>query len=267
MKNSFRTVLTIVLFITFEYIALSIYFNRDQNNYAKSINAIIYINELATNVTDYTKLNQQNRMLNETNANLHAELSKKQQEIDKYKEHIVALPDSTTNHVFSIGAKIINQTIIKKDNIIVVNKGSKDGVEKNMAIISNGAIYGQIIEVKENYSTARSILSEKIKTSGALKKSGAICSIWWEGVSPYELNFAEMSKYSNVAIGDTVITTSFSIIFPQNINIGVVSQIDTVQNLYYNGKIKLFNDYKKLDYISIISNPEVKVDTTLNDIQ
>lgn len=266
MKKSSSTVFSVIIFITLECIALSIYFNSDLNNYAKSINAITYINELMVDVIDYTRLKHQNIELNEINANLQAKLSEKQQKIDNYKEYIVALPDSSINSVFSIGAKVITQTIIKKDNIIRVNKGSKDGIEKGMSVVSDGAIIGHIIEVNKNYSTVRSILSNRIKTSGALKTSGAICSIWWSGSSPYELNFTEMSKYSDVSIGDTVITTSFSIIFPQDINIGVISEIDTVQN-YYNGKIKLFNDFKKLNFISIISNSDMKVDTVTNKVQ
>lgn len=261
MKSIFKLIFGIIIFSLFQYISLSMYFNRDASNYAKNINIITFINKTYRGITQYFDLNDKNKNLNQIIANLQLEICNRNNTIDLYKEKSLEIQNNVSGKIISIGGQVINQTILKKDNIIKINKGFIDGVEKDMAIVYNNAVVGYIIEVNAKYCLVRSVLSDKINTSGTLKKSTSFCSIWWDGHSPYELNFSEMTKYSNVEIGDTITTTSFSKLFPKDINIGTVSKLNLVKDMYYDGKIKLLHNLKKIDFVTIISTEEK--DTTM----
>ena len=256
MKN----ILAILVFIIFEIIALTLYFSKDETTWAKNINTISHIHNFRNEITIYFSLRYHNEKLNSEIAKLRADIQQQSDLINTLSELHNA--DSIVGNYTSIAGTIINQTILKKDNIITINKGEKDGVELNMSIVSNGNIVGYVTDVAEDISTARSILNNKINSSGTLKKNNSLCSIKWTGESPYEVDFFEMTKYSDAAIGDTIITTSFSNIYIPNLNIGTITEIELVQNMYYDGKIKLFDNYKRLKYITIIGHKKDSIIST-----
>lgn len=259
MNSIVRTVIGILLFLVFEYISLSMYFKSDESTYAKNINAISYINLGLSDISSYFGLHGTIDELTENITLLEAELRKREEIIELYRAESVILPDSIVGYNFAVTGAVIYQNLVMSDNLIKINKGAVDGVEENMTIVKNGSLIGYVLEVREEYCVVRSILSKKIKTSGALKKNDSYCSIWWNGENIHTLDFAEMSKYSDVKIGDTVTTTPFSNRFAKNLNIGVVSELELIQGMYFNGKIKLLSDFKQLNFLTIIATP--KIDT------
>ena len=229
MKNIFKNILVILVFIILESTALFLYFSKDKVTWVKNINTISYFHNFTSEISRYFSLESQNKILNEDIAKLRIEIQQQRDLINNIgaQNNI----DTTVGSYQSIGAMVINQTILKKNNVITINKGSIDGVKNNMSIISNGNIVGYITDAQDKISYARSILSSNINSSGALKKNNSLCSINWTGESPYELQFSEMTKYSGATVGDTVITTSFSDIYIPNINIGTISEIELMQDM------------------------------------
>lgn len=117
--------------------------------------------------------------------------------------------------------KVLNNTIDQKINYLTLNIGSKSGVEKNMAVVGAHGIVGKISHVSEHYSLASSVLSERFNIS-AMTSDGTVGKVIWEEKRPNELVLTGIPQSVKLKPGDTIKTSGFSSIFPENIIIGYV---------------------------------------------
>lgn len=246
----------VFLFIVIEIAAFRYYVNSSSYNQAKAADIS---NRLAGNVyaglaevRQYFSLASQNRMLTEEIAALRGELSRYEgvvEDMEIRKE----LPDSL--EYAYMAAKIINNSINRAQNFMTLNKGARDGVTPNMGVISNGAIVGYVQSCSERFSSVVSVLNTDFRTSGKLlNKDNSAGTIFWDARSYEEMVMTEIPKYAEIAVGDTVITTEFSLRYPEGLLIGTVKEFELINGTYYNAKISLFARMGSLNNVVLIRN-------------
>ena len=88
-----------------------------------------------------------------------------------------------------------------------------------------------------------------------MKKTNHLGSLIWDGDSSEFIQLTDIPKIAPVKIGDTIITSGQSSIFPKGIPIGVIDefQLDQAEN-YYEINVKLFNDMTSVEHVYIIEN-------------
>jgi len=152
-------------------------------------------------------------------------------------------------------ARVINNSINRRNNYLTLNKGSKHGVVPEMGVVCSGGIVGIVKDVSENFCTVISFLHKDAKISARVKKNDYIGSMVWEGFDASAGNLKEIARHVNVQKGDTVVTSSFSAIFPEGIVIGTVSEVDkNTSDNFYNIKVRLSTQFGSLSHVYIISN-------------
>lgn len=151
-----------------------------------------------------------------------------------------------------IPAKVVSNSIYNKKNYITLNRGTLDSVRVDYPVIVDDKIVGYIVSVSRNYSIAISMLNTDFKSSGRLKNSDELCSIFWDGESAEEINFSGISRYSDIMKGDTITTTGFSKFFAGGKLIGEVIDFELKDNLYYAGKLRPFTRFDRLNYVDIV---------------
>ena len=151
-----------------------------------------------------------------------------------------------------IAAMIINNSVAKRNNYVTLDKGAKHGVEKGMGVVTSNGVVGIIKEVSENFSSVLSILHGKSKTSVVLKNSYYFGSIEWKGGNYQNAVVNDIPSHVELNIGDTIITSGYSSIYPAEIPIGTISEINTKPNKnFHKIEIKFLEDFKKLKYVYI----------------
>ena len=183
----------------------------------------------------YLNLGQVNDSLALENAKLKTELINSAN-VDSTKTR--KINDSVYKQQYTLlSAKVIKNSINQRNNFITINKGSKDGVTRDMAVISpqNGVI-GFVLDVSTNFSTIRSLLNKETLISVIIKKNGAFGSLVW-GDGNFNLKKAYVKE------------------IPKGIVVGRVSktQIATGDN-FMTLEIDLFNDFGTLQYVYIIKD-------------
>jgi len=150
-------------------------------------------------------------------------------------------------------ARVINNSTNNTDNYITLNRGSKDGISKNMAVISGTGIVGRVEHVSAHFSSVLSILSSKQKVSAKLK-NGTNGYIVWDEKQPDVLLMTDVPQQVEVKKGDTVYTALFSIFSP-DIMIGTVLKTEAVKKnsmqLIY---LKSSTNFHNLQYVYVIEN-------------
>lgn len=244
----------VLLFIALEAIAISVFVNSNIYHKARIAGAsnllVSGIYGQLADVGGYFRLRSQNRQLVDEIARLRTQLSG-HLHADTVLGHGDTLPSLQYYEYQS--ARVVNNKISKRENYLTVNRGSLDGVEPEMALISDQGIVGYIIHCSDHYSVAVSILNTKeFRTSGCIKGSDFAGSIYWDGLDHREVILDEIPKYADMEIGDTITTTYYSYIFPPNQPIGTVQSFEMVNGTFYKVRVRLFADLARLKYVYIV---------------
>jgi len=216
-----------------------------------------------SNMRDYFHLKDANELLSQENAYLKKQLMSAQFTLDSTNLQVFSpidttelkLQDSTQILFDFISAKVISNSINRQRNYIMLNKGRKHGIRKNMGIVGPNGIVGVIFETSEDFSSGISLLNIKQNVSAKLKNNNELGTLIWNGESPLFGNLDAVENYVPIAIGDSIVSSGFSHIFPEGENIGVVEEFNTIPGkTSWNIKVKFHTDFSRLFWVNIARN-------------
>ena len=220
-----------------------------------SANAIVgSINTMSQNTRDYFSLRDVNAILAEENALLRRRLEYLNQE-SQVSLNTNEVDSAMVKRFDFISAKVINNSTDRYANYITVNKGNEDGIENGMAVISPLGAIGKVKAVSTHFSVITSLLNINLRLSGLIKRTGHFGTVQWDGADPQiiELNF--IPRHVEPVVGDTIITSGFSGIFPEGILIGTIEKIELQEEApFYELKVQLSQDFRKLSFVTIIKS-------------
>lgn len=246
-----------LLFLVLLGISLSLYFNTTYyqkaqvSSITRSING--FWHQQASRFTDLFTLRRTNLLLTLENTRL-------RNEIEGYRVKLQAYADASrqvtdTVGVFSyVPAKVVDNSINSRNNYIVLDAGTRKGVYKGMGVICSNGVVGIVANANQNYSSVISLLNTDIKVSAMHKKSGSFGAISWDGRNYRRVILDEIPLHVNVAVGDTIITSGFSTIFPKGIPIGRVVDFYNKDGSFMELTVELFADFKTIDYVYLVNS-------------
>lgn len=251
IKNHFFFLFLVLELISFSFI---IKHNRYQGskiiNNTNQITGSIFTG--ANNISDYFELTSINRELAEENAILKTS-SFIQNKTNKYET-----VQTDTNYNF-VSARVINNSTNRHSNYLMLNKGKKHGIEKDMGVVSHKGIVGIVIGVSENYSTVMSVIHKNTKISARIKKNLQLVNLIWDEKSYKYGTITDIPTHINLVKGDTIITSGFSLVFPEEIMIGTFEKYKTEKGESLNKAVlKFSNDFNSLNYVYIVKNTNKK---------
>ena len=253
----------LLLFIFLESCALFLIFQNSQFHKSAFLNST---NSVTANsftvisyIREYFSLKEINNLLLIENAKLKSLIS--YQNTDTI---------SSSDPFQYISATIINNSVAKANNYLTLDKGKIDGVKKGMGVISERGVIGIVKETSERYSTVLSILHSQSKLSVAIKKNNHFGSLQWDGISYKKARIYDVPSHVKLKIGDTIITSGFSHIFPSKIDLGIISKIDTENDdKFHNIRMTFIEDLKQLRYVniceSINKNEKINLEKSLDE--
>lgn len=164
--------------------------------------------------------------------------------------------DSLYRHQFTYyDAKIISNSIKKQNNYLILDKGSKMGIQKEMAVVSPAGIVGIVKDVSPNFCSVISLLHQDTRVNAKIKRTGFIGTVLWDGMDYRYAKLIDIPYHLNVRYGDTVVTSGYSTIFPEGIMIGTITIVKPNKNdNFYNISVKLATDFNRIDQVYIIKN-------------
>lgn len=240
------------LFLLLEMIAFAMLV---QNNYQKAsfLNTTNRFTgsvfQSVASITNYFSLKKTNNQLLTENKLLRKQLETSQLITDTNTYY-------TRDSLFSyIDAKVIRNTINKQKNYLLLDKGSKQGVEVDMGVITSGGIMGTVIEVSERFSKVMSVLNIQNKINARIKKNNHLGTLEWDGKDYRTALLTDVPAHIFLEKGDTIITSGNSTIFPEGIPIGTVEENITETGQKFNRfRIKFFVDYNQVHTVYVIKN-------------
>lgn len=253
----------LIIFLLLQGYSINLYLNNNtfQNNILieKTSNYTGKVYDFSNNIKEYFQLKNINNQLMSENSKLNNLYS---------KNKINYLSDEKDFNYLS--AKVINNSIYKRNNYLTINKGKKHGIKDGMGVISTNGVIGIVHSTSENYALIISILNKQSAISICLKKQNNYGSLKWNGFNYREANVESIPNHVKITLGDTIITNGYSTIFPSEINIGTVKSYNT-NNKTGNQDIiiDLFTDFNNIKYVYIVksqnSREQLKLELLNND--
>lgn len=238
----------LIVFLILEGISfyLLIQYNDQQNRIFKTSSSQFtgYLTGQLDGIRMYFALKEENQRLIKENVNLRNKKISQFNEEECYFEYIPA--------------RVIGNSVIFNDNYFLLNKGKKQGIEKNSGVVDDLGLVGIVAEISENYSTGLSLLHSQIKISATIGQSGYFGTLIWDGRNPRRMLLEDIPTHATVEVGDTIYTSGYSIIFPSGLVIGIVEDIDREGKDFYFQRIgvRLINDLAKVKNVYMVKNPD-----------
>ncbi len=247
-----------LLFLLLEVVSLLFVFNFNKYQRVQYLNSSNQITASVYNsfhsVIKYFALAKVNQSLAEENAKLKSPALPSSQTANTTDSVSSNFIQSNSNYRY-ISAHVINNSVNKVLNYITLNKGRKDGVKPDMGIVSPEGIVGVVVAVSENYAMGFSVLNKRWGASAKLKKSGYFGPVEWSGGDYQMAKLKEIPFHVEIAVGDTIVTSSYSAVFPEGILIGTVHSFEQPKGeSFYQINIKLATDFKSIHYVEVIDN-------------
>lgn len=153
------------------------------------------------------------------------------------------------------GARVVNNSVSLQNNYITIHRGERQGVKKDMAVISATGLVGMVVNTSENFAVVMTMLNRQSSVSAKLMKAGEIGKIQWDGKSPEYVTMINIPKSANVSKGDSVVTSGYSLTFPPGILIGTIADVvDDKTSNFYSLLVKPSTNFYIIEYVTVVDN-------------
>lgn len=248
-----------LLFATLSCVMLFRGNTYQQHVYMTSAGAVASaVYRTSNSVTGYFHLRGINEDLQQRTAQLEMELIDLRRQLRAAGEKIYgdSVPvDSALRQYRFIMAHVINNSIARSNNFITIDRGESDGVRPEMGVVDQNGVVGIVNVTGPHTARLISVLNSDLRLSCKVKGSDAFGSLVWDGKSPRRALLEEMPRHVEFALGDTVITSGYSVVFPEGIPVGrVVGHKRDDDDNFYSLSVELFTDFATLSTVRVIEN-------------
>lgn len=249
-----------LLFILLEAVSFTLLFRF--NNYQGSVyftsasGMVAWVDQMVSGVTSYFGLREVNTDLTRRNVQLELEVERLSRSLRAYVRDSAAIEQirrEAADAYWVTSARVVNNSLTRSDNYITIDKGSADSVCAEMGVLSGSSVVGVVYHVSRHYALVLPVLNSKSNISCKIHRTDYFGVLKWEGGSSRYAWLQDIPRHSEFSLGDTVVTSGHSAIFPEGVPIGVVDdREDSHDGLSYHLKIRLFTDFARLSDVSVI---------------
>lgn len=246
------------LFVLLEAISFLVVVNQNSFQRASFFSSCNYLSasvySVANSFVEYFGLSEANRQLSEENNQLKNRVARLEDELaqvtDTTEKHPLVLGDKEYRF---ISAKVISNSVNKLQNYITLNKGRADGIEPEMGVINNQGVVGVVSAVTDHFSTVIPVLNSKSRISCKSKRSNDFGVLLWNGIDPDYVQMDEVPRHAVIHVGDTLVTSGFSSIFPEGIPAGYITKCSAPENKsYYAIEARSAAVFRTLSYVKVV---------------
>lgn len=218
--------------------------------------------EWDANVETFFSLTKVNQELTQRNAYL-------EQEVQKLSDSLVSVTkDSSIYHrdhfallrnYRLIPAKVVANSVDKPGNLMTIDKGSADGIHKDMGVISGTGVVGIVYLVAEHYAIVIPVLNTKSNISCMIQNRGYFGYLRWKGGVSDLAYLEEVPRHAHFKLGDYVVTSGYSAVFPPGVRVGRILHVfNSADGLSYRVQLRLSTDFARLRDVCVIDDAAMK---------
>ena len=240
-------VLSMVLLFRFNDYQGSVWFTS-----ANYVTGMAY--EATSKVTSYLSMGALNEKLTKRNVELEQQVRELSSKLyDKTKDSIYL--QKGQYHFLSkfrlIQAKVVSNSLDRPDNFITINKGTWDGVRKDMGVACGNGVVGIVYMAGIHYAVVIPVLNSKSNIS---------CSIQGRNYFGYLMAYLDdVPRHAKFKLGDRIVTSGYSSVFPAGVLVGKIKHVyNSEDGLSYRLAVQLSTDFGNLRDVCVIDDASIR---------
>jgi rod shape-determining protein MreC len=212
------------------------------------------INTFSQGVREYFSLRDVNAVLAEENVALRRQVEQ-QHQLLLALDSTYAVDSTLINRFDFISAKVVNNSTRQFKNYITINRGRDAGIQPGMAVISPEGVVGKVKATSEHFSVVSSLLHTDLMVSGFIKRNGYFGTVQWKGTNANYVSLDYIPRHVKPLVGDTVLTSGYSGVFPEGIIIGTLAEVNLSEEApFYDLQVKLSQDFRRLSFVVVVKS-------------
>jgi rod shape-determining protein MreC len=202
-------------------------------------------------IPNYFELRSENKVLRRQNLTLSEELIRlREAKLENIRLHRLLVLKEQSPFAY-VGATVVGKTMNLLQNTITIDVGEKDGVRQNMPIVTDAGLVGRVISTSPHYAIGQILWHKDFRASAKVERGRVDGILQWEGGDL--LSLKNVAKTLDVQVGDIVITSEYSTIYPSGIKIGAVSKTSQTSGaLFQTIDIAPSADFSRLEEVFVI---------------
>lgn len=154
-----------------------------------------------------------------------------------------------------IPAKVVANMVNRYDNLITIDKGSADGVKRDMGVVCGMGVVGIVYLVSKHYSIVIPALNSHSNISCTIQRRGYFGYLRWRGGSSQLAYLEDVPRHAHFKLGDNVVTSGYSSVFPPGVMVGKVLHVfNSADGLSYRVQVKLSTDFARLRDVCLVDD-------------
>ena len=134
---------------------------------------------------------------------------------------------------------------------VILNAGSEQGLGKDMPLVTYNGLVGKVYSVSKNQSIGQLLIDGNFRVSGRVQDSRVTGIVRW--LRGNVLALEHVPKRSEVKIGDTIVTSGLTTMFPKGLSIGTVTEVsEDIAGLFMKVRLKPGVDFSKLEELFVV---------------
>ena len=206
---------------------------------------------------NFSEVKLENEQLKQKNAELANELIEYESlkdEVERLREAL-NFTESKNNYKY-VGVNIIGYSGSSLSDGYIIDKGSNDGIAKNMVVVSYKGLVGKVTKVSSNFAVVQSILNENIAVAVMDQQTRDATGVLQGLSDKKDTNMTVMYNLpidSDVKEGDIIITSGLGKIYPKEIPVGTVVSVqeDNVK-VMKSAVVEPFVNFNKLEELFVV---------------
>jgi rod shape-determining protein MreC len=199
----------------------------------------------------------ENKRLKEELATLKQEL-KMREEIKIENERLKGLLNFKQESAsLFVGAQVVAMGLWGEYSSLTINKGSRDGLKRKMAVITRDGVVGYLIDVSNQYSIVLALTDRNAVIDAVIQKNRARGIV--EGMGRDLCHVKYLQRTDDVQVGDLVVTSGFDDIFPKGFPVGTVTKVNRKAfGVSQNVELRPIVDITRVEEVLVVIRPDVK---------
>ena len=252
IKNKEHFVFSITLLLS-----ISLLFNRNAEDMSVirgfSSDFVSFLSSPMVEVKSLAIVNEENQYLREKNLQLNLQLESILYAADENEKLRELLNFKRSTKLNIIPARIINKGIQTNVKSLTIDVGSVNKVFENQAVLTPEGVIGKTVQTGEKSAIVQSISDNNFRLSVRIMPSGAVGLLRWHNSNVCKIY--EVQKNVEINIGDRVITSGFSTIYPPKLPVGTVSGLYDERGSYQKVvNVNIQNDFESIQNVFVIIN-------------
>lgn len=260
-----------LLFLLLEVIALAMLFGR--NSYQRAAwlgtsNAVVgQLLEWRSDAVAFITQSQENQALTRRNLALEARLRAMGEWMAKLggdTSRVAHEQDSLLSGMRLIPAQVVGNELNRPDNMLTINRGTKDGIRPDMGVVCGTGAVGVVYLCSDHYSIVLPLINRFTHLSCGIRDRGYFGYMNWQGGDPTRAWVDDVPRHARFHTGDLVETSGYSSIFPKGILIGKIEHVyNSPDGLSYRLKVRLSTDFAILRQVMVVADERMAEQQTL----